>query len=92
MVMEGNRDESIKCIKIAQKCIAAGDREKAIKFLNKAQRLFPSQRAKGKISVTFFGKYFTGNFHESSVVVSWKSAPTIHTGRKFTVMSTMQVR
>ncbi|XP_071808680.1 dnaJ homolog subfamily B member 12-like [Asterias amurensis] len=46
MVMEGNRDESIKCIKIAQKCIAAGDREKAIKFLNKAQRLFPSQRAK----------------------------------------------
>ena len=46
--MEGNRDESIKCVKIAQQSLAVGDKEKAIKFLKKAQRLYPSQRAKGR--------------------------------------------
>ncbi|XP_060586087.1 dnaJ homolog subfamily B member 12-like isoform X2 [Ruditapes philippinarum] len=44
--MEGNRDESEKCISIAQKCINAGAYEKALKFLNKAERLYPTQKAK----------------------------------------------
>ena len=45
--MEGNRDESEKCIKLAEKCARAGDKDKALKFLLKAEKLFPSQRAKG---------------------------------------------
>ncbi len=45
--MDGNRDEGAKCLRIAEKYIRAGDREKAIKFLHKAERLYPSKRAKG---------------------------------------------
>ncbi|XP_051940462.1 dnaJ homolog subfamily B member 14 [Hippocampus zosterae] len=45
--MEGNRDEAEKCINIASKAIEAGDKEKALKFLHKAERLYPTARAKG---------------------------------------------
>lgn len=49
--MEGNKDESEHCILIAQKCINEGDRPKALKFLYKAQRLYPSERAKDLIEL-----------------------------------------
>lgn len=45
--MEGNRDEAEKCIHIATKAIEAGDKEKALRFLNKAEKLYPTDRAKG---------------------------------------------
>ncbi|XP_039614130.1 dnaJ homolog subfamily B member 14 [Polypterus senegalus] len=44
--MEGNRDEAEKCINIARNALEAGDRDKALKFLNKAQKLFPTDTAK----------------------------------------------
>ncbi|XP_061536361.1 dnaJ homolog subfamily B member 14 [Phycodurus eques] len=44
--MEGNRDEAEKCINIASKAIEVGDKEKALKFLHKAEKLFPTGRAK----------------------------------------------
>ncbi|XP_046364977.1 dnaJ homolog subfamily B member 14-like [Haliotis rufescens] len=44
--MDGNKDESIRCVNIAQKYIAVGENEKAIKFLNKALRLYPLEKAK----------------------------------------------
>lgn len=46
--MEGNRDEAEKCIKIATKALEAGDKERALKFLNKAEKLYPTDRAKGE--------------------------------------------
>lgn len=45
--MEGNRDEAEKCINIATKALEAGDKEKAIKFLNKAEKLYPTVKARG---------------------------------------------
>ncbi len=47
MKMEGNRDEAEKCITIATKALEAGDEEKALKFLNKAEKLYPTSKAKG---------------------------------------------
>ncbi|XP_056136166.1 dnaJ homolog subfamily B member 14 [Lampris incognitus] len=44
--MEGNRDEAEKCITIASKALEAGDKEKALKFLNKAEKLYPTETAK----------------------------------------------
>ncbi|CAB1460053.1 unnamed protein product [Pleuronectes platessa] len=44
--MEGNRDEAERCLNIATTALEAGDKEQAAKFLNKAQRLFPTDRAK----------------------------------------------
>ncbi|KAM3325443.1 chaperone protein dnaJ 49 [Capsicum chacoense] len=40
--MDGNKEEALKCLKIAEASIASGNREKALRFLNKARRLDPS--------------------------------------------------
>ncbi|CAK9147129.1 unnamed protein product [Ilex paraguariensis] len=40
--MDGNKDEALKCLKIAQNAIESGDRTRALKFVNKARRLDPS--------------------------------------------------
>ncbi|XP_072523820.1 dnaJ homolog subfamily B member 12b [Salminus brasiliensis] len=44
--MEGNKDEAERCIEIAVKAIRNNQAEKAQRFLEKAQRLFPTDRAK----------------------------------------------
>ncbi len=48
MKMEGNRDEAEKCINIAKKALETGDKEKALKFLYKAEKLYPTSKAKGE--------------------------------------------
>lgn len=40
--MDGNKDEALKCLKIAKDSIQSGDKSRALKFLNKARRLDPS--------------------------------------------------
>jgi len=42
--MESNRDEADKCLELAMKFIKQGQRDKAEKFVRKAERLFPSAR------------------------------------------------
>lgn len=46
--MEGNKDEALHCISLAEKCVKEKNREKAERFLLKAEKLFPTQKAKGK--------------------------------------------
>lgn len=46
MTIEGNKDEADKCIEIAQIAFSMGNIEKAEKFLLKAERLYPTARAK----------------------------------------------
>lgn len=43
--MDGNKDEALKCLKIAQDAISSGDQTRAKKFIAKAQRLDPSLSA-----------------------------------------------
>ena len=45
--MDGNKDDGEKCLKIAENYLNSGDAEQALKYLNKAERLYPTQRAKG---------------------------------------------
>lgn len=45
--MDSNKDEALRCIEVAQKYIKEKNKEKAHKFLNKAERLFPTQQAQG---------------------------------------------
>jgi len=45
--MEGNRDESERCLAFAKKFVSEGDIEKGLKYATKAEKLFPSQGAKG---------------------------------------------
>lgn len=47
--MEANRAEAEKCVEIAQKNLREGNREKAVKFLDKADRLCPNMdKVKGE--------------------------------------------
>lgn len=48
--MEGNRDEAEKCIQIAAQALRESKIDKAEKFLKKAEQLYPSQKAKGKMN------------------------------------------
>ena len=58
--MDGNKDESERCIKIAQKYYSDGDKERAIKFLNKAERLYPTEKAKGEGRCAFNLRFLLG--------------------------------
>lgn len=59
--MESNRDEAEKCINIATKALEAGDKEKAVKFLHKAEKLYPTDKAKGKLESHFMVAKTTSN-------------------------------
>lgn len=41
-IMDGNKDDALKCFKIGKEALESGDRARAIKFLSKARRLDPS--------------------------------------------------
>ncbi|XP_005940052.1 dnaJ homolog subfamily B member 14 [Haplochromis burtoni] len=59
--MEGNRDEAEKCINIATKALEAGDKEKALKFLNKAEKLYPTIKAKALLDALMKNGSSAGN-------------------------------
>ena len=47
--MDGNKEESLRCIDLALNYMKLGDRAKAKRFLTKAEQLYPSQKAKGRV-------------------------------------------
>lgn len=59
--MEVNRDEAERCIDIATAALTNDQPEKAQRFLEKAQRLFPTEKAKGELKWPFGSK---GELHE----------------------------
>lgn len=46
--MEGNKDESERCVEIANRKIKEGNYPEALRFLKKADRLYPSKVARGE--------------------------------------------
>lgn len=66
--MDSNKDEALRCIQVAEKYIREKNKEKSEKFLHKAERLFPTQRAKGK---TLFGEYTFYYIYERHKQYSW---------------------
>jgi DnaJ family protein B protein 12 len=45
--MDGNKDEALKCRHLAEKYLNQGDNDKAIKFLKKAEKLYPTKQVQG---------------------------------------------
>jgi hypothetical protein len=45
--MESNKEESFRCLSIAERCWRSGDKEKAERLAQKAMKLYPSNEAKG---------------------------------------------
>lgn len=54
VAMDSNKDEAERCIKIALNAIGNNQPDKARKFLEKAQRLFPTDKAKSKSNKLLF--------------------------------------
>jgi DnaJ homolog subfamily B member 12 len=50
--MEANKSDCEKCIRLAQTALATNDYEKAIKFLEKAERLYPNEKSKNLLQST----------------------------------------
>lgn len=46
--MESNKDEAERCISIALKAIQSNQPDRALRFLEKAQRLYPTPRVTGE--------------------------------------------
>lgn len=44
--MEVNKDEALRCIEIANQSIVEGNSQKAIRFLQKAEKLYSTTQAK----------------------------------------------
>lgn len=49
--MESNKDEAERCISIALKAIQSNQPDRALRFLEKAQRLYPTPRVRGECEV-----------------------------------------
>jgi len=49
-----NKEAAERCIEYAERFILDGEKDKAEKFLLKAERLFPTQKAKGKPRLLHF--------------------------------------
>ncbi|XP_037007813.2 dnaJ homolog subfamily B member 14 isoform X1 [Artibeus jamaicensis] len=59
--MEGNRDEAEKCVEIAREALNAGDREKAQRFLQKAEKLYPLPSARALLEIMMKNGSTAGN-------------------------------
>ena len=46
--MESNRDEALKCLRLAEKYLAEANELKAERFAQKSMNMFPNERAKGE--------------------------------------------
>ena len=46
--MEGNKDEAARCRQLGEKCLQEGNKGKALKFLEKSQKLYPSKEVEGR--------------------------------------------
>lgn len=57
--MESNRDEALRCLRLAEKFLQQGEKEKAAKFGLKAKKLFPSGEAEGMKNVIRWIKIIT---------------------------------
>lgn len=55
--MEGNKDDAAKCLKLAEKFIASGNKDKALKFLTKSIKLYPTKKAEGEVPSYLASKY-----------------------------------
>ena len=46
--MEANRDSALHYLELAEKAILVDDIERAVRYINKSEDLYPTQKAKGK--------------------------------------------
>ncbi|XP_058940298.2 dnaJ homolog subfamily B member 12-like [Pocillopora verrucosa] len=63
--MDGNKDEALKCRRLAENYLKEGNKERAFKFLHKAQKLYPSKEVEDLIESLSKNGMSTGAKHET---------------------------
>lgn len=94
--MESNRDEADRCIGIAAQALRESKMEKAEKFLKKAEKLFPSQKAKGKFLCIFMcqiNRFFNNIFDIQQIYSKkyWPQPKTVATIVQYQQPTTVHV-
>lgn len=52
--MEVNKDEALRCIDIAIQSVGEGNKDRAIRFLLKAEKLYSTAKAKSKSILSYY--------------------------------------
>ncbi|CDQ98938.1 unnamed protein product [Oncorhynchus mykiss] len=63
--MEVNRDEAERCIDIATAALTNNQAEKAVRFLEKAQKLFPTDKARALLDLIAKNGFTPGHDNQS---------------------------
>ncbi|XP_027046655.1 dnaJ homolog subfamily B member 1-like [Pocillopora damicornis] len=63
--MDGNKDEALRCRRLADNYLKDGNKERAFKFLHKAQKLYPSKEVEDLIESLSKNGMSTGAKHET---------------------------
>ncbi|PFX26668.1 DnaJ-like subfamily B member 12 [Stylophora pistillata] len=63
--MDGNKDEALKCHRLAEKYLKEGNKERAFKFLHKAQKLYPSKEVEDLIERLSKNGMSSGTKHDT---------------------------
>ena len=53
VTMESNRDEALKCLRLAEKYLDEANEVKAARFAQKSMNMFPNEKAKGESTSLF---------------------------------------
>ncbi|CAH3028281.1 unnamed protein product [Porites evermanni] len=63
--MEGNKDDALKCRRLAEKCLNEGNKEKALKLLEKSLRLYPTKEVEELIESLSKNGMSAGGTHKN---------------------------
>lgn len=77
--MDGNKEEGYRCIELAMNYMKQGDRAKAKRFLLKAEKLYPTDKAKELLEVVNEGE--DDETHHSHAEEKRSEGPTVHQRR-----------
>ncbi|XP_078382889.1 dnaJ homolog subfamily B member 14-like [Oculina patagonica] len=62
--MDGNKDEATKCRLLAEKYLREGNKERALKFLEKSQKLYPTKKAEELLATLSKNGMSAGSKHK----------------------------
>lgn len=65
--MEANKDAALHYLELAERALLTNDNARAMRYINKSEDLFPTQKAQGTFHTfsSFFGTFFPLKIFES---------------------------
>ena len=73
--MESNRDEALKCLRLAEKYLAEDNEAKAERFAQKSMNMFPNEKAKGTNQSRHFDPLCNASCHQGAAITQFFGIP-----------------